>query len=308
MKTEEQEKQMELLFCEALGDLPAARETQEAWQAFVRRREARRRHHVRIILAGVAAACVVLAFMLFPLFGLEKQEIEVFASLPSPAEITFSEHGETVVVSTPPATTTSIQLSDGSKVLIGANSRLEYPKQFTNTLRSVTLQGEARFEVAKDASRPFVVNTDRWQTRVLGTVFDVRDYPNCQSGVTLYEGKVSVSAPSRKQPVREMHPGEHALQDEDGVIQLNRTDVESQSKWVENEFFFDNTELKQVMQQIGSWYNVGVIFRSRPLLDERIYFHMSRQMPVQRMVDVLNDLGIARFSLEEGRIVVASIR
>lgn len=305
MKTEEQEKQMELLLGEALGDLPTARETQEAWLEFVRRRDARRRN-VRLVLASVAAACVALAFMLVPFFGTEKQDIEVFAILPSPAEITYAENGDMVIVSTPPATTTSVQLGDGSKVLLGANSRLEYRKQFTDTLRSVTLKGKARFEVAKDASRPFIVNTDRWQTRVLGTVFDVSDYPHCRSGVMLYEGKVRVGTPSRKQSAREMRPGERALQGEHGTILVERADVESRGRWAENEFFFDNTDLMQVMQEVGSWYNVSVLFRSRSLLDERVYFRMSRQVSVECVVDALNDLKIARFSADGGRIVVTA--
>lgn len=308
MNTEEQEKQLELIFGEALGDRPTARETQEAWQAFVRRRDSHRRHNLRIIIAGMAAACVALAFILLPLFKQESQEIEVFAALPSPAEITVKEEGGTVIVKTPPATTTSVQLSDGSHVLLGANSCLEYSKQFADAQRCVVLRGEARFQVAKDSLRPFVVNTDRWQARVLGTVFDVSDYPNCPSSVTLYEGKVSVSHPSRKQLVfQEMHPGEQASQDETGVIRLTPTDVEYQSKWTENAFFFDNTELERVMQEIGSWYNVGVLFRSRSLLDERIYFRMSRQVSVQTLVDALNDLEIARFSIERERIVVAAL-
>ena len=88
--------------------------------------------------------------------------------------------------------TTSITLGDGTQVLLSANSRLIYDKDFTDKKREVTLVGEARFSVAKDANRPFIVRTEQIQTQVLGTVFDVKVYPQTIPDVTLYEGKVEV--------------------------------------------------------------------------------------------------------------------
>lgn len=58
------------------------------------------------------------------------------------------------------------------------------------------------------------------------------------------------------------------------------------------------------MQEIGSWYNISIVFRSRPLLDERIYFHINRQLPMNTVLDVLNDLKIAQFTMKEGKIIV----
>lgn len=58
------------------------------------------------------------------------------------------------------------------------------------------------------------------------------------------------------------------------------------------------------MQDIGSWYNISIVFRSRPLLDERIYFHINRQLPVNTVLDALNDLKIAQFTMKEGKIIV----
>ena len=80
----------------------------------------------------------------------------------------------------------------------------------------------------------------------------------------------------------------------------------TEGKWTEGEFAFDDKGLKSVMQEIGSWYNISVVFHSRPLLDERIYFRMERKVSVNEVLGVLNDLGIAKFSMKEGVIVVAS--
>lgn len=297
------EDRLKHLLGEALGTLPTEDDTREAWQAFVRRRADRRRHIYLITAFGIAAACLGLILALQPFLKQEPQEVEVFTSLPSPKEITMQEQAGMVIVMTPPATITSIELSDGSRVLLNANSKLEYQKEFTDTLRRVTLTGEARFEVAKDVRRPFIVCTEQLQTRVLGTVFDVKAYPNSRPDVTLYEGRVDVSSSLRKQS-KEMRPGEQVSLDSKGSLQWARIDTEKQKGWTENEFSFDNADLMQVMLEIGSWYNMGVVFHSRALLEERIYFRINRELSINAVLDALNDLKIARFSLKDGKVVV----
>ena len=243
--------QLEQLFGEALGDIPTAAETRKAWQTFIRRHRIRHQSIRRITIPGIAAAVIALVLVFQPFLQPEPQEVEVFTSLEVPEEITFRKEGKRIIVNTPPATITSVQLSDGSKVLLSANSRLEYLKEFTDTIRSIKLSGEARFEVAKDASRPFIVCTEQLQTRVLGTVFDVKAYPRYSPDVILYQGRVNVSHTKRRQS-REMHPGEQISLDKQGKLQLKRVDTEKRKGWAENKFSFDNTDLRQVKQDIGS--------------------------------------------------------
>lgn len=298
-QTSQEDHSLELLLGEALGDMPTAGETREAWQAFIRRHRIRHRY----ITAGIVAACIVLVLVLQPFLQPGSQEVEVFTSLEVPEKITFREEGGMVIVATPPATITSVRLSDGSKVLLSANSRLEYQKEFTDTLRKVTLSGKARFEVAQDTSRPFIVCTELLQTRVLGTVFDVKAYPHYLPDITLYQGRVNVTH-TRQQQSKEMHSGEQLSLDKRGTLRLEKVDMKKEKGWTEHIFFFDNADLKQVMQEIGAWYNISIVFRSRPLLEERIYFRIDRRLPVDAVLDALNDLGIAHFLLEEGKIVV----
>lgn len=299
-------RRLENIFGEALGDKVDTNETQQAWQSFILRRRTARRRRIYWSVSGAAAA-IILLFTLWPLHTTTSlQELEVFTSLEAPKEITFNETGKKVIVTTPPATITTIQLSDGTKVLLSANSRLEYLKDFTDTLRQVTLTGEARFEVAKDPLRPFIVNTEQLQTRVLGTIFNVKAYPQNYPDVTLYEGRVHVSSINRKQS-REMKPGEQASLDKKGNLQLAKM-AHPEKGWADGEFSFDNKILMQVMQEIGTWYNISVVFHSRPLLDERIYFRINRRLSVDEVLDALNDLRIALFEVKDGKIVVSAKR
>ena len=297
---------LKALFGEALGTTPTPKETEQAWQEFItpRRASSPKRRNLYAAIAS-AAAILVLTIVLWPMMRNEEatEGIQVFASLEAPKEITFSETGERMEVSTPAGTTTSLTLSDGTKVLLNANSRLEYAKTFSTERREVTLVGEARFSVAKDAHRPFIVRTEQIQTQVLGTVFDVKAYPQTIPDVTLYEGSVEVSL-NGTSPKR-MQPGEQASLNKEGELKLEKASA-TQGKWTEGEFVFDNRELIAVMQEIGSWYNISVVFHSRPLLEERIYFRMNRERPVEEVLEVLNDLGVAKFSMKDNRIVVES--
>jgi ferric-dicitrate binding protein FerR (iron transport regulator) len=101
-----------------------------------------------------------------------------------------------------------------------------------------------------------------------------------------------------------MQPGEQATISKEGKLQLAQASAD-QGKWTEGEFAFDDKELKSVMQEIGSWYNISVVFHSRPLLDERIYFRMNRKASADEVLEVLNDMGIAKFELTDKKIVVS---
>ena len=98
-----------------------------------------------------------------------------------------------------------IKLSDGTVVRLNAGSTITYPKTFSDTLREVTLSGEAFFSVAKNPKCPFIIHTGEIITRVLGTSFNVRAYPeNEDVQIAVVEGKVAVN---KKQAVASEEKG-----------------------------------------------------------------------------------------------------
>ena len=297
---------LKALFGEALGATPTTEQTEQAWQEFITPRRASSNKR-RSLYIGITSAAAILVLMLvrWPMMHADnsKESIQVFASLESPKEITYTEEGERMEVSTPAGTTTSVTLCDGTQVLLSANSRLSYDKDFTDKKREVTLVGEARFSVAKDANRPFIVRTEQIQTQVLGTVFDVKAYPQTPADVTLYEGKVEVSLNGNSP--RLMQPGEQATISKEGKLQLAKASSE-QGKWAEGEFAFDNKELMEVMIEIASWYNISVACQHSRLLEERIYFRMSRKCTIEDIMDVLNDLGVAKFIMKDKQIMITN--
>ncbi|WP_128546509.1 FecR family protein [Larkinella soli] len=91
------------------------------------------------------------------------------------------------------------ELTDGSVVWLSPSTRLRYPRRFAARLRAVDLEGEAFFEVRRDASRPFVIRSGKLKTEVLGTTFNVRAYRQSpRFEVSVVTGKVAVSVSDRK--------------------------------------------------------------------------------------------------------------
>lgn len=296
-------------FGEVLGDMPDEKETDEAWKRFSARLD--RRGHYRIVWLGasvaVVAAVCVLAFLLpwKRMVGLDDSH-ELFASVASPAKVTSSVNNGSVVFATPAMATASVVLSDGTRVMLNANSQLEYPEVFPlKGTREVRLKGEARFEVTKDRQRPFVVVAGKMRTQVLGTVFNVNAYTPDHTSVTLFEGRVRVCDAPRTVK-QDIVPGQKALLD-GGNLKVVKADLALENSWTSGTFSFDDAPLGEVVKAIGTWYNVGVVFHSSKLPELHVHFSFQRKASVQTIVSVLNDLGIARFTLKNGQIEVTAL-
>ncbi|WP_449435350.1 FecR family protein [Pedobacter steynii] len=89
-------------------------------------------------------------------------------------------------------------MSDGTKVKLNAGSTFTYPEVFSASSREVTLKGEGFFEVQKNPKRPFLVHTDKFIVKVLGTVFNVKAYATDKKvETTLLSGKILVELHDR---------------------------------------------------------------------------------------------------------------
>ena len=180
------------IFGEALGDEPSKEETLAAWEAFEKKHISSEEEPLQKaenelsekkiedeiegestsrtvskarILAWITASVAVAASLFLFIFR-SSQEIsqptefsmELFSEVTSPKQVEQTLSDGYCVGATPAATTTLVTLSDGTKVMLNANSTLEYPASFDDAeVREVHLKGEAHFEVTKNPHRPFVV-------------------------------------------------------------------------------------------------------------------------------------------------------
>ena len=148
----------------------------ESWKLLERRLVPPRTKRLRLFrLAGVVAASVLLCFASWFIYDYWK-----------PVAMQTVSAGAAISV---------ITLPDQTKVTLNRYSSLTYPDRFKEDRREVQLQGEAYFEVEKDARHPFVVKADPVEVEVLGTHFNVEAYPgDAEVKTTLLEGSVAVNA------------------------------------------------------------------------------------------------------------------
>ena len=322
------------IFGEALGDEPSKEETLAAWEAFEKKHISSEEEHLQKtedelsekkiedeigresssrkiskarILAWITASVAVAASLFLFIFR-SSQEIsqptefsmELFSEVTSPKQVEQTLSDGYCVVSTPAATTTLVTLSDGTKVMLNANSTLEYPASFDDAeVREVRLKGEAHFEVTKNPHRPFVVKAGEMQTQVLGTIFDVKAYRKDAPKVTLMQGKVKVSNADTEV---EMRPGQTATLQADKIVVSKASS--SASDWLEGDFDMDQVTLAEAMSDIGAWYNKTVVFQSQANMGKLIHFRFSRRASLQEIITALNEMGVAKVRIEKGKIMV----
>lgn len=160
-------------------------------------------------------------------------------------------------ISTPKAGQYALTLDDGTKVWLNAVSSMTFPTAFTGQQRIVRLTGEAFFEVAKDKTRPFIVEVNNTKVEVLGTAFNINSYADETSiKTTLVEGKVAVSKDNQTSLLA---PGQQAVVT--GTIDvLKQVDVEQVIAWKNGLFNFDNANIPELMRQLERWYDISVKF------------------------------------------------
>ena len=191
-------------------------------------------------------------------------------------------------------------LADGTQVWMYAESRLEFPDRFNGNTREVRLQGEAYFEVKKDAKRPFIVHTDYLTTRVLGTSFDVRAYSRKDASVTLVSGRVQVKTGDLAQV---LSPGEQAAI-KGSQLAVKAVDTYPYTQWKEGFFYFDSQTLFSIMQELARWYGVNVSFDDTSKMHVRLHFVVERNKSLGEAIANLNALGIVHARIEGGVIVI----
>jgi len=180
----------------------------------------------------------------------------------------------------------SVQLPDGSTIILNAGSTLTYKNSFDSRHREVVLSGEAFFDIVKDPAHPFVVLTPKIRIKVLGTRFNVKAYPGDKiTEASLLRGiieltvlknpdrqiimkpseKLTLLNEDRKGPIR----NEGAISDtvikavlELGTIhQTLKDSLPAEAIWIDNKVVFDGTEFSEVAKMMERKYNAKIIFK-----------------------------------------------
>ncbi|WP_420322216.1 FecR family protein [Flagellimonas sp.] len=203
-----------------------------------------------------------------------------------------------------------LSLSDGTLVHLNAGSSLKYPVKFIKGLekRQVFLQGEAFFDVVKDESAPFMVNTDGINVQVLGTKFNVSSYAdNPTTHVVLVEGSVELhkdTADNENVPVvlTPGHKGE-LVRGMNGEISVQEVNTSHYTSWINGELLFRKSTLKNMLKTLERHYNISIVNTNKDL--EEVLFNASfKKEPIENLLTYIDDVMGIEYSIENNLVII----
>jgi ferric-dicitrate binding protein FerR (iron transport regulator) len=201
----------------------------------------------------------------------------------------------------------TVALSDGSIVKLNSGTHFYYPKTFAGSTRNVYISGEGYFDVAHNANMPFVVNTDKVGIKVLGTVFNLKVYPeDADVFATLCEGKVVMNFNNSTLKPVEMNPLQQIHYEVDkNSYSLENVDTYKEIAWTNRNLIFKSTQMKDVITQIERRYGVDIEWNAEKFHAEKITVKLIKNESLQETLDVLKKIiPNLKYSIHDNKITI----
>ncbi|WP_418502278.1 FecR family protein [Flagellimonas sp.] len=205
-----------------------------------------------------------------------------------------------------------IVLTDGTKVFLNSGSSLRYPTNFNGAdHRRVHLSGEAYFEVAHDAGKPFLVNSQELQVEVLGTQFNVSNYSEDNvTEVVLVEGSVDLSSISRQNGPQSgnvlLKPGfKGAFDKVEGTITTEAVDVSRYTSWINGKEIFVDAPFENIIKKLERQYNVVIVNKNTKISKERFTATIETEREtIEQVMSFFNRVYEIEYRLVGNKIII----
>jgi transmembrane sensor len=234
-------------------------------------------------------------------------------------------------VSTKPGSKSTVKLPDGSVVVLNAGSHLTYTKDFGKEIREVKLEGEAFFDVAKMADKPFIINTKAISIKVLGTVFNVKAYPEDKKTETsLIHGSVEVMIHNRPNDKIILSPNEKLVVDNNPAVDQTISSIKKKSdlprpastvvainklqfnaadstieevQWTRNRLVFREETLADILTRMERWYGVEISLEKTKINAKKISATFEGET-IYEALDALRETVSFQYEVSGNRIII----
>lgn len=196
----------------------------------------------------------------------------------------------------------TVVLADGTQVWVNADSELKYPVRFSGGERKVYLKGEAYFDVAKRDGQKFVVCTNGTEVTVLGTEFNVKNYPGGGMATTLVEGSVVIGHGGQECRLR---PGQQAYVDRTGV-QVREVETVLYTAWKDGFFVYRDMTLDGILKELSRWYDFSYFYRNERLQALPLTAKIRKFDDVEKVFEILKSTGQVDFVIKGKTVTVLS--
>lgn len=268
----------------ALADDETSYDADLAFQRFKHRiSPLSRRRRNRIMFWSIASAVAIL-LIIFSAFSYQLGTRQIKEKLTN------------VIVETPYGSTRQVLLPDGSTVWLNPGSTIIYPREFCTKTRNVYLKGEARFEVAKDHSKPFIVATSHLEVEALGTIFSVQDYIDSKTtSAILEEGVIRVDIKPKGDKSFILNPNEKfILNKKTKETGIDHVDAKSLSAWKDGYLIFEDASFSEIMSFLQRKYDVSISYDAKKYSDCSFNIKFN---PDETIEDALHILSLLRDDL-----------
>jgi ferric-dicitrate binding protein FerR (iron transport regulator) len=194
----------------------------------------------------------------------------------------------------------TITLADGSTVELAPASRLRVADRFQRSERTVTLEGEAFFQVTRDSARPFIVRSAVAETRVLGTSFDVSAYAGSSAQVAVASGRVRVQGIQARDSAV-LDAGQVAEVQQSGEVEVRAVDVADLTAWREGRLVFRDMSFAEVGAVLERWYGIEVVIADSTLATTHVTAFFQQQ-PLEDVLQALAETVGARYQRTASRV------
>lgn len=210
----------------------------------------------------------------------------------------------------------TVKLPDGTVVMLNANSSLKYDEDFKKDQREVILEGEAYFDVAHDAGRPFIIHTHTADIKVLGTVFNVRSFKGDYFETALIKGKVSVYLKNKAEGSFVLRPGQKLVVEDDenksgrgnaGSVKIDTITIMdslvAETSWTKDQLVFADKPLVDIASELQKIFGVKIIFRSDKMKQVR-YNGSYSDTDLNEILDIINMSKPIKYHREKDTIYI----
>ena len=212
--------------------------------------------------------------------------------------VRMPEAAEMQTIFVPAGQRAELTLADGTRVWLNSRSTLRFPNRFERDARTVELDGEGFFDVARDEQAPFTVETERYDIQVLGTEFNVKAYKASDFFETsLLEGCVELRDANDKPLVR-MKPNERVVA-EHGTLQKELIPDMNYFRWREGLFCFDNETIGDLIQKLQLYYDVHIVVKKPSLMKYRYSGKFRIKDGVEHVLKVLQLKHAFRYQIDD---------
>lgn len=191
----------------------------------------------------------------------------------------------------PPKLDYQLKLSDGTHVWLNSTSKIRFPFAFTGKYREVYVEGEAYFNVKKDATHPFIVHAGQADVLVLGTDFNINAYTPARVVTSLVSGKVSINE-------KILQPGKQAVVATGKPVQIQDFDMENTLSWRQGIHYFRNASIRELATMLSRWHDVQLVIDNPEVAEVHMRGKLFRHEPLQSFLDQLNATGTVHFYWE----------